>query len=533
MSAEATGPSYVSWERVAIGVALVALFVLLASLVQIGRLEAQGPPHASLELPGGIPATLYVPGPGSAAGLPDPGSEHARAPVVVLAHAFAADQAVTSGAARTLASAGYAVLTLAFRGHGANRNPFFPVWGRGDILQEELAAAVAYVRASPYVDGSKVVLMGHSMGAWATLAYATRDASLSGVILVSGGGSLAGEHRAPNTLFLYAEADPEFVRAPIVSAATRLVGNGRLDAEVTYGSFAERTAVRYGEIAGTDHVSIILSDRTVAQAVDWLDRVFERRRVSPFVSSDERRAPTAIAMVAFVLLVPGLGVAASRAVAPMRRRPAREGLAGLAWLAAALLVSMPLIATGEPVKLIALEIGDLVITYFAIAGSVLILAMFVTGRLPDDVLAGGAPRILGVAALVVGAVCVLFTPMPIAFHRLTLTPERLAVWALATLLIAPFGLSLHWLLRRGSPLAAISFSLAGHLMVIGALALGVFAGVLPGQVLHVVPILLGLILLFELLNGSIYACTRNTTVPGLLESALLAWVLAAVLPIRI
>jgi dipeptidyl aminopeptidase/acylaminoacyl peptidase len=47
-------------------------------------------------------------------------------------------------------------------------------------LHEDVKNAVEFLRQSSLVDGSRIVVMGHSMGAGATLDYATHDASLKG-----------------------------------------------------------------------------------------------------------------------------------------------------------------------------------------------------------------------------------------------------------------------------------------------------------------------------------------------------------------
>jgi hypothetical protein len=101
------------------------------------------------------------------------------------------------------------------------------------------------------------------------------------------------------------------------------------------------------------------------------------------------------------------------------------------------------------------------------------------------------------------------------------------------LLLAPFQLVFHDQLRRGGLFAATVASSLGRLVVIGVLAVAVQVGVLPGVVMLLLPALVVLFVLFEILSSAVYAASRNYTVPALVESAWLAWVLAAVLPITI
>jgi hypothetical protein len=118
-------------------------------------------------------------------------------------------------------------------------------------------------------------------------------------------------------------------------------------------------------------------------------------------------------------------------------------------------------------------------------------------------------------------------------HRLSLTPERAALAIGSLLLLAPFQLVFHYLLRRGGTLGAAVSSLLGRLLVVGVLVAAVSAGVLSGVVMLMLPILGLLFLLFEVVSSAIYARSRNWVVPALVESAWLAWIFAAVLPVSI
>ena len=152
------------WVSIVSGVAL-AVFLLAAA--KLGSLERGAPHHADLVLEGGLPVTLYLPGDGSGFREPAPLAE--RPPALVLAHGFGGDRRSVSSAARRLAASGYAVLAPDLRGHGENRNPHTPSRTRSDHFFSDLAAAVDFLRASPYVDGSRIAVAGHSMGAGAAL----------------------------------------------------------------------------------------------------------------------------------------------------------------------------------------------------------------------------------------------------------------------------------------------------------------------------------------------------------------------------
>src|SRR5262245_21686374 len=176
----------------------VAFAVFLLATAWLGRLERDGPAHGDLQLAGDVPATLYLPaparGPGFAAFL-DPPPRGERPPALVLMHGFAGDRLSLSSLARRLALSGYAVLAIDARGHGENRNPLRGGFVRSDVFYEDFAAAIDYLRLSPFVDGQRLAVMGHSMGAGAALDFATRDSGLDAAVLISGGRRLDGPYQ--------------------------------------------------------------------------------------------------------------------------------------------------------------------------------------------------------------------------------------------------------------------------------------------------------------------------------------------------
>jgi alpha-beta hydrolase superfamily lysophospholipase len=183
-------------------ITVAATIIFLVACWRLGRLQRLGPQHLELTLKGGIPATLYLPprSPGFSIRWPVPQSQ--LPPVVILIHGFASDRSIVSILARRLARNEIAVLTIDLRGHGANRNPFAENPITADTLGKDVKAAVDYARSSPFVDGSRVIVMGHSMGAGAALDYSGQDPALAGAVMISGGWHLFGTIRPRNALFI-------------------------------------------------------------------------------------------------------------------------------------------------------------------------------------------------------------------------------------------------------------------------------------------------------------------------------------------
>jgi dienelactone hydrolase len=519
-------------------VSLVAFAAFLLASAWLGRLERGGPPHADLALDGEVPATLFLPGPSSSDELasfsdaPPPGE---RPPVVILTHGISSDRANMSSLARKLAGAGFAVLTLDLRGHGENRNRFPTGRGRGraDALAPDLAMAVDFLRTSPLVDGSRIALMGHSMGAGASLDFATRDSGLDAVVAISGGWSLLGPQRPPNVLFLYAVGDPERIKTRTAELAARLAGTPHPALGERYGDFRQGTAVRRVEIPGVDHATIIWSDLAFAEMVAWLDAAFELARSGAPVPSDPRGPVVALLGVLMALVLPGLGLLIGGLTPTTEHLPDAGRPMGLLLLAAALVAAMPLASLGSPGALLLIEIGDTVSVHFALAGTALLIALYLRDRARFSSLFAAPGRSLLGAALGTFGIYFLLQPIGSFLHRIALTPERMAVFVLVTLSLLPLALSMQALLRRGRPLSAGLYSAAGRLVVLLVLAAGVAAGVLAPVVLLMLPALVLVFVVAEILASSFYLASRNLLAIALIDAAWLGLVVAAIMPIRI
>ena len=157
----------------------------------------------------------------------------------------------------------------------------------------------------------------------------------------------------------------------------------------------------------------------------------------------------------------------------------------------------------------------------------------VSGRFELAALGAAWPSTLGAAGLGLVAVVLAMTPFGVVSHGLGLTPERAGVAVLLFVLLAPFQLALHFLLRRGGTIAATTSSLLGRSAVLVVLQLAVALGMLSSVVSLMLPVLTALFVLFEVVATSIYATSRNTVAPALIEAGWLAWIFAAVLPITL
>jgi dipeptidyl aminopeptidase/acylaminoacyl peptidase len=85
-------------------------------------------------------------------------------------------------AAPALLAAGLAALFIDARGHGASDPVDFMSMPR---FAEDAAAGVTWLRADPRIDADRVGLVGHSVGAGASLLAAARDPRVAAVVAIA------------------------------------------------------------------------------------------------------------------------------------------------------------------------------------------------------------------------------------------------------------------------------------------------------------------------------------------------------------
>jgi hypothetical protein len=366
------------------------------------------------------------------------------------------------------------------------------------------------------------------MGAGAALDFATRDAGIDAVVLISGGWSMLGPQRAGNALFLYAAGDPERIRTRTDELAARLAGIAQPALAETYGDFRQGTAVRRVEVPGADHLTILWSDFALSEIVAWLDAAFGRAPRAAPANPDPRGPAVALLGVLLLLVLPGFGLLIGRLTPTTEHLPDSRRPLGLALLAGALFATMPLAASGNPGAILSIEVGD-----FALAGIVLLVALYLRDRAQFASLFAAAGRSLLAAALGVIGIYVLLQPFGTYFHRLGLTPERMVVFVPVGLAFLPLELATQTLLRRGRPLSAALYAAGGRALIVLAMVAGVAAGVLPHVVMLMLPALAIVFVLIEVLDASIYLVSRNLLAIAALDAAWLALIVAAIMPMRL
>ncbi len=511
--------------------ALAGVLLFLATAAGLARLERSGPPQREVALEGGIHGTLHLPHAFAADGFREKRPREERPPVVMLMHGFASDRFILSVLARRLAEAGFAAFSFDVRGHGQNRRPFARSRARAESFEADLAVVADFLRASPLVDGSRLALVGHSMGASASLDFATRDAGIDAVVPIAGGTALMGPHRPPNVLFLYAAADPQRIRQRSSELAARLAGVSSAEPRRTYGDPSLGNAVRLVEVAGTDHATVVYAEETARETIAWLDASFGNAPREAPVPEDPRLAFLPWNALSLLLVLPTLGFVVGRLAPESAARPASGAIPELGALAVSLLAMLPLAAT-TPLSFLPLEVGDTIVGHLWLAGAVAWAVLAWRGATPSvsDVFDA---RALGAVALALVFAYTGLLPLSHLVHRLTLTPERLAVAVASVVFVLPFAVAFQSAVRRGSVLQSLALGLVGRAGTLAVLVLGVSLGFFAPVLLLMLPSLAFVVLGMELLSLGIYGVSRNVLVIAGVDAAWLCLVIAATMPIRI
>ncbi len=508
----------------------LSCILLAVSLIGLRR-ASNDIAHSSLELPGGVPVVVWEPSPPLPFGTSP--SFDPPAPVVVLCHGFAADNAMTSALARRIAKAGYAVIALDFRGHGGNRNPLGPT-ADGLGLKQDIDAALLYARTQPRFDGQRVALVGHSMGAFAVLGHAQRDPGIGAVVAISGGRELTGPFAPPNTFFIWASGDPDRTRKRGRELAAKLAGKEQLVEDKTYGEIERGSGVRMSEVPGVDHITILYSAEAARRVVDWIATALGPGNGAPETpGADPRFLWSGLGLLAVLVLAFGAPRALAQIAPRVGLQRIESPLLHLALVAAALAGAVLLLSGNDsaalrgPFSFIPLTAGRDLFGFFALAGALLLALGARTGAVRAEGLGEAgtwlcAGLLFGLAYLAIGTLAGPFWDIFPAPHRLG--------WCLgATLLLLPYFGASEWLLR-GSRRTGLWLPAAGKALTLFAVIAGALAGLLPFVILLGIFAITGFFVFFELVALRLARWMPNPWLAALFQAAFTGTAFASIFP---
>ena len=458
-----------------------------------------------------------------------PGAE--PAPVVLIAHGFAGSQQLMAPFAVSLARAGYLAVTYDLLGHGRNRSALL-----GDVTAEtgatrnllrEMGEVAEHALGLPGADG-RLALLGHSMASDIVVRYAAeREAEVSATVAVSLFSRVVTAETPRNLLIVVGAWEPGLREEGL--RVLRLRGGETAQEGETVGSFAAGDARRLVFADGVEHVGVLYSRESLAEAVAWLNAVFGRTQTAPL----DTRGPWLGLLFGGLLL---LAYPLSRLLPRAAPAPLGANLgASLGWRRFALLALAPALLTPLvlrvlPTDFLPLLVGDYLAAHFALYGLLTAAGLWLSGRLREartvpwmrTLLAAGLLALYGLGALglALDSFALSFVP----------TEARLPLIAVMIAGTLPYFLADEWLTRgaqapRGAyPLSKLCFALSLAIAVALDFERLFF-------LIMIIPLILVFFLLYGLFSRWAYRATGQPLVAGLANALAFAWAIAVTFPI--
>ncbi|MEU6130367.1 alpha/beta fold hydrolase [Saccharopolyspora sp. NPDC047091] len=433
------------------------------------------------------------------------------APAVVVAHGHAASRRLMADWGTTLARSGFVVALPDFAGHGANRTPLPDGPAREPRLAADLDAAVGLLRRTPQVDPDRIGLVGHSMGAGAVYRFAAAHPEIAATAAISlPDGAVPEPAAARHLLLLVGRHEfPSFHRAAEQASRAGAPGDHR-PVEV---------------LPRAEHLSILFAPRAHADTARWLQNSLGVD--APLGNAaGERIRPAVLLWAAFAVgFVPFARRIVRPAVPADQESPAAPpAIAGA--VAAGLAVGWAGSAAA-PAGWSPLAVGGELGLFLVLFG----LGFAAVPQLRHQIRcgrSGSAWRSVAVACY--AALAVL---LPIGIGAAEPVPHG-ARWWWTPLLVASGGIAcaaaeLAARGRRGVRRDGVRVAVLGSAALGIAVAVG--AGLLPGFVVLIAP-LLAMLLLWHLAWAAVLArAGAPWWLPAVVGGVLLGWPLAAVSPL--
>lgn len=428
------------------------------------------------------------------------------APGIVVAHGFAGSRQLMRAWSMSLARAGFVVVTPDLAGHGTHAAGLD---GGGDVLLEDIVRALDVLRQQPGVDGTRLGLLGHSMGSGAVLRAGIELDSVRAVVAVSPTDADVDESRPSDLLLLAGELEPRFV-ANAESLLAR-AGGAR-------GAPGDGDARALEIVPRVEHVTILFSDVAHERAAAWLGSALDHElRTAGSGGSGLLRGWLLLA-VGSLLTWQGLVLGiATPALAPARRRGGSLLLpvGGLAATASLVILARSVDVSAVAGTLVAGEVA----VWFALTGA-LWLRFGIRPAAPDV-------RDVGWAALATALLIGVGASASLAWLPWWSGSGRIALIVLAALAVLPFTLAASAALHGRRGLAALGTWVLVSSSVVANLGVAAFATPGLGFLILLLPLL-------PLVVGVVLAVGLGLDRPwasGLAGAVLLGWLLAVIFPV--
>jgi dienelactone hydrolase len=544
---------------------LAVFFGSVFAAAQVGR-DFGGVSVAEVTIPTdgyNIRGTLYT-----------PTGVSGRVPAFALAHGVSNAKETLGGLALELARNGYVALTIDEKGHGESDTGV----GVTDTTLG-LNAAVEYLASLPTVNPNRIAIAGHSMGAGAVRATASKNTRIAATVLIGGG--QGDTNYTPmnatfprNLLFIVGREDVLFnVTSLNIYLRTAFGVSSPIAPGVTYGQPGDGTARRL-VIVESIHLLEPLFPSTVTEVVSWANTVLKPEVSYPLTVKTQtylaREGLMLVAIVAFVAslmpiseilngFIPGnVGVAI-----PARLRFLRERRVFLLWSLLGLILYLPAMFLGTIIQFPPLLFGASMAWWLLVSGVVglLLLTIMTWGKPKSSVDILGYLRdsfnardvVLGVALFCVlyalaysadalGEVLRLLVPIfpPLTASRLAVFPLFIPFYLVY---FAAEGLYLHVYRERqtagsaaGNMARTVLLKLAPYLVLLAIQYLPMYLAdykLIAGQLgffIEFIWAIVPLLLIATFVSWWLYRHTGRIWAGVALNALLFAWVCAGLFP---
>jgi pimeloyl-ACP methyl ester carboxylesterase len=454
------------------------------------------------------------------------------APVVVIAHGFAGSQQLMQPFATTLARSGFIAVTYDCLGHGRN-----PVPMSGDVASEkngptpllvaEFGRVVDFARGLPGADG-RIAVLAHSMTTNIVVRYTETHPEVAATVAVS----LFSPAVTATTPKNLAVIDGGYEFSHLKNEGLRvvsMVAGGEASPGVIYGSFADGTARRVTFSPGVEHLGVLYSPASMAEARDWLNRVFGENSGGGYL--DARGPYLGLLFFGLVLLAWPLA-----SVLPVVSEPPQG--AGLRWrtfwpVAVAPAILTPLILWKAPTDFLPTVVADYITVHFALYGLLTLAALWIVTR--GDL--SGASRVrtnylaLLAAALFAGAYSIFAFGFALDRYALSFfpIPERAPLLLAVGAGTLSFFLADEWATRGpGAPRGGYILTKVLFLISLALAAALSFKKLF--FLIFIIPIVLTFFVIYGLFSGWTYRRTGSPLVGGAVNALAFAWAIAVTFP---
>ncbi len=454
------------------------------------------------------------------------------APVVVIAHGFAGSQQLMQPFATTLARNGYIAVTYDCLGHGRNPQPMSGDVTKVDegptpLLMAEFGRVADFARSLPGADG-RIAVLAHSMMTDIVVRYVQAHPEVAATVAVS----LFSPVVTPTTPKNLAVIDGAIEFSHLKNEGLRVVGmvsGGDAQPGVIYGSFADGSARRVTFSPGAEHLGVLYSSESMAEARDWLGRAFGEPKVEGYLDA---RGPY------LLLLFFGITLLAWPLASLLPRVSTPPQGAGLRWreflpVAVAPAILTPLLLWKAPTDFLPTVVADYITVHFGLYGLITMAGLWIVKRRrPGAALKAKTNYYaLAAAALLAAAYSILAFGLPLDRFALSFfpIPERIPLLLAVGAGTLSFFTADEWLTRGpNAPRGAYALTKVLFLISLALAAALNFKKLF--FLIFIIPVVLTFFIIYGLFSGWAYRRTGNPLAGGTANALAFAWAIAVTFP---